>query len=373
MNRYAAASAALLASTAMAHAGGIERNAFTTSILFEDGNYVELSYSSVDPTVEGTLNPPAPGIGSGNMAPSFGITTLSYHNDLTDNLSLSMVIDEPIGADVFYPGPFGVYPFALSQAEIRSRQVTMALRYEFENNVSIYGGLRAVQSEGSAIVNAGALFSYSLDADSDTGYGYMVGAAYERPDIALRVALTYFSEVDLTFTGVEGVGGPSPVPVPGVLPSAFNVTLPDSLLLEAQSGIAEGTLLFGSIRWVDWSEFNIIPDFYPPGALVSYSEDTITYTLGVARRLNENLAVLGSITYEPGGDGFSSNLGPTDGRFGVGLGARYTSGPWELSGGVSYSWLNSAATQVSAGPPLISSSFEDNSTLGVGIRIGYRF
>lgn len=372
MNRFAAASAALLASTAIAQAGGIERNAFGTAIFFEQGNYVELSYSTVDPDVRGTLNAPAPAVGSGDMAPRFGFATLSYHNEISDNVSLVLVLDEPIGADVRYPAPYGAYPFALSQAEIRSQQVTVGARYQLENNISVFGGLRIVQAEGVATVNAGTAFSYSLDSESDTGYGYMVGVAYELPDIALRVALSYFSEVDLTFTGREGAVAPgSATPPPATLPASFNVTLPDSLLLEAQTGVAEGTLVFGSVRWVDWSEFVIDPAAYPaPSPLVSYSDDTITYTLGVARRLTDDIAVLGSLNYEAGGDGTVSNLGPTDGRFGLGLGARYTAGPWELSGGVSYTWLQPATTSIS---PPITASFNDNSVLGFGIRVGYRF
>jgi long-chain fatty acid transport protein len=56
MNRIAAASAALLASTALAQAGGLDRNQLGTGVLFEEGTYAELGYSFVNPTVSGVLS-----------------------------------------------------------------------------------------------------------------------------------------------------------------------------------------------------------------------------------------------------------------------------------------------------------------------------
>lgn len=357
MYRFAAASAALLASTALAQAGGVERNAFTTAILFEQGTYVELGYSMLDPSVSGTVGGGA--VGSGDMASSYGFATFSYRQDLTDRLSFAFVIDEPVGANVSYPVGTG-YPFAGSTAELRSTQLTAALRYDVTDRVSVYGGLRALRVEGEASIPA--IGGYTLtNTASDYELGYMIGAAYQIPDIALRVALTYFSEVELNFTGTEF----------GALPSAFNTTIPQSVLLEAQSGVAEGTLVFGSVRWVDWTEFNIDPTNYPPPTpLVSYNHDTWTYTVGAARVLNDNWAVSGSITHEPSTGGLVGNLGPTDGRTSIGLGVRYTEGPLVLSAGLQYIWIGDANTNT--GPGGIS-SFTDNTAVGAGIRIGYRF
>lgn len=384
MNRIAAASAALLATTALAQAGGIERNAFTTAILFEQGTYVELGYSFASPDVSGVQDETLSGTSvagsrTGNVAPSYGFATLSYANQINERLTFSLVVDAPIGADVSYATGTG-YGFAGSEAELRSQQITAAARYELTDRVSVFGGLRAVQVQGEAYVTTPA-FSYILDdAESDTGYGYMVGAAYEIPDIALRVALTYFSEVDLDFSSREFLAGPGVdrATLAGLAGSSnFGITLPDSVLLEAQSGVAEGTLVFGSIRWVDWSEFTITPNQYPDGAggvggdLAFYGGDTITYTLGAARVLNENWTVLGSVLYEEGNGGFVGNLGPTDGRTAVSVGARYTQGAVSISGGLQYSWIGDA--QTAFGPFRPVASFTDNDALSASIRVGYRF
>jgi len=275
MYRFAAATAVLLTTTSLAQAGGIDRGVATTRLLVEDGNYVELGFSAVSPDVSGVLTPG--GIASGDMAASYTAWSFGYHNDLTDRLSLTVILDQPYGADVSYPGGTG-YPFAGSTAEITTRQVTAALRYEVTERVSVYGGLRALEATGDAYVSTPA-FAYELDSESDTGYGYMLGAAYEIPDIALRVALTYYSEVDLDFTGVENPTAPGSLP--GTFPltaTAYSVTLPDSILLEAQSGIAADTLLFGSIRWTDWSEFDATP-IAPGGCAVGPSHARSRYRI----------------------------------------------------------------------------------------------
>lgn len=372
MNKFGLAGAALLASTAIAHAGGIERTGFTTGILFEEGTYVELSYGSITPSVSGNITG-VPAVASGDITPQYSTVTLGYHQDINDQLSFSLVIDQPVGADVSYPTGTG-YPFAGSYAELTSRQITAALRYELNDNFSVYGGLRGVQVEGDVYVST-PTFAYALNADTDYELGYMVGAAYERPDIAMRVALTYFSEVDLSLAGVESpaaAGTPAAAILAAAPATAFSNTLPQSVLLEAQSGIAADTLLFGSIRWTNWDGYAITPNAYPGGSLVSYSDDVWTYSLGIARRLNENWAVSATLGYEAEQDGFSGNLGPTDGYTSIALGAEYTMGNMSIAGGVRYIMIGDANTIVSPIGP-VTSDFYDNDAVAVGIRVGFNF
>lgn len=377
MKKITLAGAALLTSTAMATAGGIERTGFTTGILFEEGTYVELSYGSVSPSVTGNVTG-VPAVASGDITPQYNVVTLGYHQDITDALSFSLVLDEPVGADVAYPGMLGLgsYPFAGSYAQLSSHQITAALRYELNENFSVYGGLRGVQVSGDVYVST-PLFSYALSAESDYELGYMVGAAYERPDIAMRVALTYFSEVDLSLSGVEsqGLAGMTDAAVLAIaFPTTFSNTLPQSVLLEAQSGIAANTLLFGSIRWTNWNGYAITPNAYPTpsGNLVDYDEDVWTYNLGIAHRLNENWAVSASLGYEAEQDGFSGNLGPTDGFTSIGLGAEYTQGNMSIAAGVRYVMIGDANTILDPVGP-VTSDFYDNDVVAFGLRVGFNF
>jgi long-subunit fatty acid transport protein len=218
-----------------------------------------------------------------------------------------------------------------------------------------------------------------LNAEGSTELGYLVGVAYERPDIALRVSLTYQSATDHTFTGTETLGVTSA--------TSFETTLPQSLTLEAQSGIAPNTLLFGSIRWVDWSEFNIAPTAFirpaPFGAgepLAQNSQDVMTYRLGVARRFSDSFVGLASVTYEPNGVGsfsgnsFQGNLDPRDGRLGIGIGGRYEfDSGLSISGGVEYIMFDDAITAAPGTPNVPFGVFTDNDGYAAAIRIGYRF
>jgi long-chain fatty acid transport protein len=233
------------------------------------------------------------GSSSGDMAPAYSFSSLAYRTDITNALSFALILDEPIGADVDYTG-LGATPGYLyrtgfgSQAELRSHQVTLAARYEMPNGFSVYGGARIVGFEGQVDLfngTGGGAARYTLDAEASTEIGYMLGAAYERPDIAMRVALTYYSETNHDITASETTGL-------GTTPTTFQTAVPQQLLLEGQTGVAEGTLVFGSIRWTDWTEFTLSPPVYVAGvssgrALVEYEKDVFTYVIGGARVLND--------------------------------------------------------------------------------------
>lgn len=365
MTRIATASAALLATTAFAHAGGIERDTGSMAILFEEGNYIELGFTYVDPDVSGSFG----GANSGDMLDGYVYSNLSFRSDITDNLSYALILSQPYGADVSYPNGTG-YALADTTADVDAEQLGVVFRYEFESGFSAYAGLRAVDVNGAIALPAAA---YTLSAEASTELGYLVGAAFERPDIALRVALTYQSATDHTFDSLEN----------GAVASTFNTTLPQAVTLEAQSGVAEGTLVFGSVRWVDWSEFRIAPTAFTSanGPLVQNSQDVTTYRVGMARRFSDQWVGLASLTYEPNGtgsvlgNGVQGNLDPRDGRLGLGIGAR-----WEgdnglvISGGLEYIRFGDSVTDVSAAAPgLQASSFTDNDGYAAALRIGYRF
>jgi long-subunit fatty acid transport protein len=391
--RAIGAAAALMTTTAMATAGGVERNAQTTAMLFEEGTYLELGYTFTNPDVSGTqvldaspFGAPA-GSRSGTVSPDFSHYSFAFRTDVTEALSFAIIYDEPIGAIVDYTAngfnPGYLYRLgAGSQAELSSEQVTFAARYEMPNGFSVYGGLRAVSFEGTVSLFNGSgglgnpLGRYLLDAEASTEVGYMFGAAYERPDIALRVALTYYSETthDVSATETSDTFG--------TRATEFETSIPQQVLLEAQSGVAEGTLVFGSVRWTDWTEFEISPADYIDSvsggrALVDYEKDVWTWTIGGARVLTDQWTLLGSLTYEAEQDVFSGNLGPTDGRTSIGIAARFTEGPIRITGGINYSWIGDAETEA---PNLQDvpegtrfANFRDNDALSVGLRIGYSF
>lgn len=348
-------------STSPAFAGGVERSNQSMAILFERGNYIEFGVSRSSPTVSGVANAALGGARSGNMAKNFWNLDLRFKGQINEQLSYALIIDEPIGAGVAYPLGTG-YPLIGSTGEISSVALTGIMRYAFDGGFSVYGGLRAVRTSGS--VSLPTVGGYTMSTDTDMAYGYLVGVAYERPEIAARVSLTYSSPVKHTFKVTE-FGAPS---------APFSTTIPESVNLEFQTGIMEDTLLFGGIRWVRWSKFDITPVVFttavlPGGSLVDYDKPTISYTLGVGRRFDENWSGAVSLGYEPKSGGFSGNLGPNDGYAYIGVGASYTMDNVKISGGVQYRWIGSTKTQILG----FENRFSGNSSVSAGLRVGYSF
>ncbi|MEM7471073.1 MAG: outer membrane protein transport protein [Pseudomonadota bacterium] len=379
MKHMTTATAVLALSSAAASAGGVDRSGQNIGVIFEEGTYAEFSYGYVDPTVSGVgagaaANPaqPTPGAASGNMSASYSLFGLAYKHQFNDKLSFSLIYDQPYGANVDYPTGTGYFAGGAT-AELNTDALTGLLRYKIDDNFSVHGGLRYQSFAAEAVVPFVA--GYTANGAKDYGLGFVAGAAYERPEIALRVALTYSSEISHSLATVE-TG-----PVPGTTTTA--VETPQSVNLDFQTGIAANTLLFGSIRWVDWSDFDVAPAGYrlattsatnPTGsALVSYENDAITYNIGVGRRFNENWSGAVSLGYEKSNGGFASNLGPTDGNISIGLGGTYTNGAIKVTGGVRYIDIGDANTTLSAASGLAAGNFTGNKAIAVGFKVGYSF
>ena len=369
MKRVILAAAVIGAGASAAIAGGLDRTGQPIGILFEDGRYFEFSFGAVSPDVSGVGVLLTPGMMSGDMTESYFQFSAAYKADINENFSYAVIFDQPFGADVAYPTGTGYFAGG-STASLDTYALTGVLKYTTESNVSVYAGARAQSLQAEAVVPFVA--GYSASTETDFGFGYLAGAAYEKPEIALRVALTYNSEIEHNLATTEI----SASPLGGPNLSTTNITTPQSVNLDVQTGIAEGTLLFGGIRWVDWSEFDISPADYilltPSGSpLVSYPNDVVTYTLGLGRRLNDNWSVAGSVNYEKHHGDLTGNLGPTDGRFGATLAAIYTRDNLKVTAGVSYVDVGNADTFV--GAPVPGGSFTGNSAIGAGVRVGFSF
>jgi long-chain fatty acid transport protein len=362
MRAFLLGSVALLGAASMAEAGRLDRSGQSILAIFETGDYAELSFGVAKPDVQGTAIAPLGGFGSGDMAAdtlSFG---MAIKTELRDGLDIGLILDEPFGADVAYPTGTGYFAQGTT-AEFNTQALTAVAKYRLPSNVSLLGGLRYQTMSAEATVPFVA--GYSATTDSDGALGYVLGVAYEKPEIALRVALTYNSAIDHELDTIDGslLGGGA---------SVTEISSPQSLTLDFQSGVAKDTLVFGSVRWVDWSEFEIDPASYPPAdPLVSYDDDTVTWTLGVGRRFNENWSAAVSLGYEKASGGFSANLGPSDGFKSIGIGATYTMDNVKITGGLRY--LDLGDTDTSLNGVTTAATFRDNSAIAFGMKLGISF
>lgn len=391
MKKTLTAAGVLLLGTTSAFAGGIERAPQSLSVLFEKGNYAELSFGGATPKVEGRDYGDRFGLPSsfptGDVAGGYGFFGLAYKHQFNDNLSAAFIIEQPFGANIDYPqvAEGGSALLGGTTVEVNSTTYTGVLRYKFENNLSVHGGIRASYADGAVGLHGGAynrIGSYDLDIDGAWGVGWLAGVAYEIPDIAARISLTYNSPIEHDFDMTEK--SPALLAATGgatdTVSGKHTVKTPRSWTLEGQTGVAADTLIFGSIRWVKWSEFKVDNAMFPIASplgetdLVSL-DDTTTYTIGVGRKFNDQWSGSASFIYEPSKGDKISPLAPYNGRKGITLAAIYS--PQEnikITTGINYSKLGGSTLGV--GPDSAKTEvakMDDGEIWGVGVRIGYSF
>lgn len=377
----AGSSLVALAVAGGAHAAALEQTVpATIRLLAQEGRYVEFNVAFTSPHQDGSgVTIPQNPIGippgrypgsTGNMLNDRWTFSGAWKDDITDRLSYALIFDQPLVADTSFGA--GTFPFPTSlyggsSADLKTYQFTGALAYEVTPNVTVYGGVRAQQIDASAALSF--VFDYSVEAKKKWAWGYLVGASYQLPEYALRVALTYYSKISYDLDTTESSL------VTGTRQTSTDVETPQSASLEFQTGINPKTLVFGSVRWVDWSEFQIAPPDYEVAInaligqtrpLVDYDEDWWTYTLGVGRQLTDQLAGSLSISWEPSVGGEMTTLGPYDGRT-VGTAAlTYEVGQLEITGGLSYGVLGDTYN-------VLRTDFDDGRVWGAGLRVGYTF
>ena len=346
--------------------GGLDRMAPEIRTLFEEGNYFEMSWAAVSPRLEGEggLLEPA-GLGTGNILESYDQWGFAFKTDLNQRTSLAFILDQPWGVNTFYPA-VATSGYSGTLANFESNELSTILRRQVNNNVSAYGGLRVQSIKARAAFPFGGAIGlpgpYQVTADRDEGLGFMAGAAYEIEKIKLRLAVTYYSEVDTTHDTTEVAGA-------SIVNDVTDVTTPQSINIDFQSGIAKDTLAFGSVRWVDWSKFAISPPLFSGSTgvpLVDYSEDWITYTVGIGRKVTERFSIAFIFRYTPMTDQQLTTLGPVDGRTAYTIAPSFKFNRMKITTGVSYIDTGDATN-------FAGTNFVDGRAFAVGTRVGFNF
>jgi long-chain fatty acid transport protein len=395
MKKFTGAGIALLLGTTAAYAGGMDRSGQSITALFEEGTYAEISFGSVTPDVSGVYTS-AP-LASGNIGPDYTTFGLAFRTDLNDKVSLAFIMDQPFGANVDYSA--AGYPLAGTSAEVTSSSITLLGQYQINDNASVYAGPRIVSVEGQYRAAKFGVEAYSASYEKSSEMGYVVGAAYEIPEIALRAAVTYSSEMSFALNGSgygaaavpnpafdstqpESPSNPRTVAVPfGTAVGSLTATTPQTVNLDFQTGVAANTLAIASIRWADWSEATI--DDSVAGNLTDFgNKDTYTYTIGLGRKFSDNFSGLISVGYEKAAGDYTGNLSPTDGYTSLSLGGAYTfDNGMELSGGIRRVWVGDATSYspVSTTTPAPGNlttpfgNFSDNTLTAIGLKLAYNY
>ena len=368
MKHYIAASVAttLLASSAMA--SGLDRTGQPIGLIFEEGTYAEFSFATTSVDLTGT-DVMGPG-NSGDVGERFNMLSGGFKTDITEELSLAVIYDQPWGVDVNYPvGGSNFLGGTMARAD--SNAITALLRYKLNDRFSVHGGLRYQEIDGDITLSGlgyGALSGYNVKVNRDGAFGWVAGVAYEIPDIALRFALTYQSEIEHNFDRVEN----NPVALGGATLNTSDTTkTPQSVNLDFQSGIAKDTILFGNVRWAEHSvtDLNVLAGI--GGRDLIDLDDSFTYTIGVGRRFNDNWSASLAYIYEDAdGDSLVSPLAPTHGMEAIRLGVQYQTEKMKVAAGVRYTKLGDAAAATAGSA---RTNFNNNDALSLAVKVGFYF
>ncbi|MEN8624608.1 OmpP1/FadL family transporter [Psychrobacter proteolyticus] len=274
-----------------------------------------------------------------------------------------------------------------TNVEVRSESITGILGAKFGQNkeFQVYGG-PVVQRIKADVSLRGSAYSaatgYTAHISSDTDYGYIAGVSYSKPEIALKAALTYRSEIDHSsnideiYPVVAALGGEANQG------NTLDITTPKSVNFDFQTGINPTTLATAKVRWVPWSDFAIVPPLYNEVSkqatnddkglsLVSYDDDQWQVELGLAKRLAPALAVSGTVGWDSGAGNPVTSLGPIEGYYSAGLGAKYNvTENWAVSAGGKYLWFGDAEGQIPT--KAIVSDFESNDGFVLGVKVSYQ-
>ena len=352
LKSVAVIAAASFALASAAQAGGFNRGSANLDGLYSDGfgvysgvTYVApgRSYSSV--TGVRVVGGAAAGFAQGSVefGDSFVVPYASAGGQLVENVACVGSYSQPYGADSTYTGAI-TYHIASQSLATRELGMTCAYRHEMgKGRISFIGGVFNEHIEYNQARNFNLAFGNTGDSTikvTSNAWGYRVGLAYEIPEIAFKASLLYRSQTNHNATGtysntpfaILATAAGTPAAVAAALygtattaTASASASLPQSVELALQSGIAPGWLAFGSIKWTEWSVLQSITltegiAGQPFSTSRFFFKDGWTVTGGVAHRFNEQLAASASLTWDRG----------------VTTGWDTLTDQWTIAGGVAY-------------------------------------
>ena len=412
-----------------AFAAALDRSGQSISAFLQPGNYFEAGISVLDPNVSGKVRNgytphaalPASSAGLqntsvGEMAGDYYFPSAALKLQVTDNFSFGLIYDQPFGAEAEYstgtqkttalPGPLaplgnqGLFHNGTegTSVEVKSQSISMLFGYQPTENFNFYAGPvyqtieGDVQLRGLAYGGSATFGGYNASIKETGDIGWLAGAAFQIPDIALKASVTYRSEIEHSVNVKESFNSAGLFAALNAAPSLdTDITTPQSVNLDFQTGIMANTVAFANVRWVDWSSFSIQPYKFGLASksaaiqaqtgksefdLVAYTDDQISATVGVGRKLNDQWAGNVSVGWDSGAGNPVTTLGPTEGYWNVGLGAQFSPTPQTfIAGGVKYFWLGDAKAQSGAQFDTANyvADFESNYAIAYGLKMGYKF
>lgn len=385
-------------------AGGWEASKLDTSFMYKDGGFADFSYASLDYNVKanatsngGTLDVTGHKTAKSQTRPTFsvkmgygnfdfGVTSFTSGNIQMQGGAGSMIDPNinfqtpanPTGTNLpTVAQPDGATFVPDADASLSS--LTFMGKYSLSESFDVLLG--ATQNSLNKSRISTILGTYDVEAKTATSS--VLGAAFSKPEIALRVELLFQpkSTIKANSDFTKGAAGDDyafalssgTITIDDVADFTTTLSRPETMTLNFQSGIASDTLLYGSIHRASWKSSQIT---VATGNTVSNVEsdftDTTALSLGVARKINEQLALTASLSSEDGGGKTSTSLfTQSNGSQGISLGARYTIDNITISGG--YNYTNAGDVTVSSSAGVQQAVYKNNNVSAIGLKIGFAF
>jgi len=369
--------------------GGWETGRLDNAFMYEDGNYGQLGVLSVNYDVGATIQHPL--AQKHKMANNQARSAFAMKMGLGDfDLGLTRYHSGAIQLDGLAGGLEGCNPATeaialcsvVPSADVTIYSTAYLARYSINENISIFAGLTQFALGDSTVTTIAGHYEVAAKTENVTVYG----AAYEIPDIALKIEAVFQEE---TTTALEASSSLSPL-LPTTAIAGASYTIPQTMTLNLQSGIAEDTLLFGSVHQQNWDTAQIIIPGNPNGINpVTFAPDTAVspvgssfsnktaYSIGVGRKVSDNLSLSLSYSREDGsGPTTDDPFTLSDGSQGITIGARYSMDKVTISGGYNYTKAGDVRVIHEAAPGVpsgLTADYQDNTTSAIGVRVAFSF
>jgi len=385
-------------SASMGHAGGMEDTALSAGFMFEDGKYGSVSLKSQAPSIKAKVG----GVSamSKSVLGSVTSTNIKAKMDVLDNISVGITYYRQAGIKLDYQGSWslaglgGAVPAAtvaagLPKVDLDVTALAGLVKYDFNDNISALVGVKnGTASDATVLIPSESVVAAATGKSS---LSYVVGAAYEIPEIALRAELIYETSADYVLATIFATN------VPGTnVPGTVNASTPNYTNLYVQSGIAEDTLAYATIRKGEWKKSQVSitnagTRTKPASALgtpqdISDFDDSTDYSIGLGRKFGDTWS--SSISYNWTSGTSATTTSPftlSNGNQGLSVGAKYA---WnentDISFGGNYTefkdvagqWLQAVTTGAPSNTKLFGTNnadFKGNSVTTLGVSISHSF
>lgn len=412
----ALSSAILAASSTMA--GGFDNSSRSFDIIYGDNSVITTSYGQTSVPMKAKIQQGAGSsnvVASGEILEDFQRPEIGVRYQVAENVTCAAQYEVPFAAEVAYKDDALAYgsETAPISTTYESESFTVACGYDFvleTGKIKVFGGPKIQKVKGAFDEDltptgsplTGTADNLIVDLDGGSEFGYILGASFEMPEIALRASILYHSQIDYTATGTLSAIIPADNAIIGLAAGTpFETTAktktftPQSVELALQSGIAENTLAFLKMRW---SEYGKLTDLDVKGgndgiagtfntnlggdgsqvtlqqlagldagadSLINpnvsmFSNDTLDYSFGLGHRLNDKVTIgasysgsvkIGSKSDDTpvGADSTSLRL-PGDTSHTVSFGGAYNIMPkLKVSGGLGYTFIDEYRVETASG------------------------